>query len=159
MITKLKKFKYLLAFFLSINLLNPINLLANEESSLLLHGGYAFETLGNQKNAAVYISIFNNSNNDIKIKEILADIADKAELHEMSIVNDVMKMRMVENFIIKRKSELFLQPGGKHIMLVGLKKKILDGDHFSLKFLLENEEVLESKILVLSNKLRENLIN
>ena len=77
----------------------------------------------------------------------------------MRFVNDVMQMKMVKNLIIKRKSELYLQPGGKHIMLMGLKKKIIDGEHFSLKFRLDNEELIESKVMVLSNKLRENLIN
>jgi len=159
MITKLKKIKYLLIFFLSISLFSPINLSSNQRLNLLLHGAYAFEPIGNQKNISVYISVFNNSEKDIVIKEILTDIAEKAEIHEMRFVNDVMQMRMVENFIIKRKSELYLQPGGKHIMLMGLKKKIVDGDQFSLKFRLDNEELLESKVMVLDNKLRENLIN
>ena len=43
----------------------------------------------------------------------------------MRFVNDVMQMRMVKNLIIKRKSELYLQPGGKHIMLMGLKKLLM----------------------------------
>ncbi len=159
MITKLKKFKYLFIFFLSISLFSPINLSSDQRLNLLLHGGYTFESLGNQNNTAVYISIFNNSDKDIVIKEILTDIAEKAEIHEMRFVNDVMQMKMVKNLIIKRKSELYLQPGGKHIMLMGLKKKIIDGEHFSLKFRLDNEELIESKVMVLSNKLRENLIN
>ena len=159
MITKLKKIKYLLIFFLSISLSYPTNLFSNKVINLLFHGGYAFETLGNQKNTAVYISIFNNSDKDVVIKEILSDIAEKVEIHEMIIVDNIMKMRMIKNFQVKKKSELYLQPGGKHILLFGLKKKIVDGDKFILKFRLENEEILESKVMVLSNKLRENLIN
>ena len=36
---------------------------ANE--GLVLHGGYTFETFPTQKSTSIYISIFNNSNEDI----------------------------------------------------------------------------------------------
>ena len=158
MITNLLKFKYLFLFFFIFFFKSQI-LLSNKRPDLLFHGGYAFETNSNQKSTAVYISIFNNSEKDVVIKSINCDIAEKVEVHEVKIIDDVVKMQMIENFVVKKNSELYLQPGGKHIMLIGLKRKMSDGDNFSLTFLLENNKVLNSKVMVLSNELRENLIN
>ena len=36
-------------------------------------------------------------------------------------------MKKKENFLIKSKQQIFFQPGGTHLMLMGLKKKLDDG--------------------------------
>ena len=57
----MKNFKYLLylliCFFVLLN--EPIS------AKVVFHGGYAFETFKGQKVAAAYVSIFNQSDNDV----------------------------------------------------------------------------------------------
>ena len=73
---------------------------------------------------AVYLSFFNNSEVDVEIKSFSTDIAGRVEMHEdvRRVSDDIVKMFEVTNVKIKAESELFLQPGGKHLMLFDLKK-------------------------------------
>ena len=155
MFTILKNVKYLLFFLLFIS----INVEANQREKLALHGGYTFETNLEQKATAVYLSFFNNSDKEIEIESFSTDIANSVEMHDIKITDDVVKMFKVENLEIKSKSELFLQPGGRHLMLFGLKKKLNDKESFVLKVHLKNKIVLETNILVLDKKLKANFLN
>ena len=80
-------------------------------------------------------------------------------MHDIKITDDVVKMFKVENVEINSKSELFLQPGGRHLMFFGLKKKLNDKESFVLKVHLKNKVVLETNILVLDKKLKANFLN
>ncbi len=155
MFTILKNVKYLLFFLLFIS----INVEANQREKLALHGGYTFETNLEQKATAVYLSFFNNSDKEIEIESFSTDIANSVEMHDIKITDDVVKMFKVEDLQIKSKSELFLQPGGRHLMLFGLKKKLNDKESFVLKVHLKNKIVLETNILVLDKKLKANFLN
>ena len=101
---------------------------ANNEK-LALHGGYTFETNQEQRATAVYLSFFNNSENEIEIESFSTDIANSVEMHDIKITDDIVKMFKVESVEIESKSELFLQPGGRHLMLFGLKKKLNERSH------------------------------
>jgi copper(I)-binding protein len=58
-----------------------------------------------------------------------ADIAGQVELHEMSMDNGVMKMRPVANGIeIKPGQVVEFKPGSYHVMFVGLKGALEQGE-------------------------------
>lgn len=59
------------------------------------------------------------------------DIADSFELHEMKMEGNVMKMRPVANGIeIKPGQTVTLDPSGYHVMFVGLKDQLKQGERF-----------------------------
>ena len=78
---------------------------------------------------------------------------------ETFIENDIMKMRKVSFIKVKKKSELYFQPGGTHIMLMGLNKELIPGSTFKIYFEFDNEQRAEVEIKVLDKKLRENLLD
>ncbi len=58
-------------------------------------------------------------------------VASRFEIHEMKIDNGIMKMRPVAGGIeIKPGQTVQLNPSGYHVMLVGLKQQLKQGDHF-----------------------------
>jgi len=60
-----------------------------------------------------------------------SSICGHFELHEMKMENDVMKMRPVANGIeIKPGQTIEFGPSGYHVMLIGLTRQLLQGDHF-----------------------------
>ena len=105
------------------------------------------------------MSFFNNSDKNIEIKSFYSNLSPRIEMHDIKITDDVVKMFKVENVQIKPKSELFLQPGGRHLMLFGLKKKLNEKESFVLKVHLKNKVILETNILVLDKKLKANFLN
>ena len=138
MFTILKNVKYLLFFLF----LSSIKVEANQHAKIALHGGYTFETSLEQKATAVYLSFFNNSEKETVIESFSTDIANSVEMHDIKITDDIVKMFKVESVEIESKSELFLQPGGRHLMLFGLKKKLNDKESFILRVHLKNQVVL-----------------
>ena len=58
-------------------------------------------------------------------------ISSRFEVHEMTMDNGVMKMRPVSGGIeIKPGQTVKLEPGGYHVMFVGMKQQLKEGEHF-----------------------------
>jgi hypothetical protein len=56
-------------------------------------------------------------------------VADKFEVHEMSMVDNVMKMKELPNGLeLKAGKSVELKPGSYHIMMIGLKQPLKKGD-------------------------------
>jgi copper(I)-binding protein len=54
-------------------------------------------------------------------------------LHENSTANGVTQMRMLDGVDIPAKGEVMLAPGGKHIMLEGLRGELVKGYRFEVQ--------------------------
>jgi periplasmic copper chaperone A len=59
-------------------------------------------------------------------------VAKKVELHTMEMAGMVMKMRPVAALDIPAGQPVALKPGGEHIMLIGLKQPLREGQSFPL---------------------------
>ncbi|WP_290662425.1 copper chaperone PCu(A)C [Aquabacterium sp.] len=59
-------------------------------------------------------------------------VAASAELHEMSMQGDVMRMRAIDALPLPAGKLVALQPGGHHLMLMGLTRPLSVGDHLQL---------------------------
>lgn len=74
--------------------------------------------------------------------------AASVELHEMVMEKDVMKMREVSSIDLPAGATVALQPGGYHIMLMGLKKQAKDGQSVDLVLDIEGPDKKRSKVKV-----------
>ena len=151
----MKNFKYLLTLLICFFVLSNDTISAK----VVFHGGYSFETFKGQKAAAAYVSIFNQSDNDVVIEKITSNISDIAEIHDTVLDGEIMRMKKVESLKIPARSEFYFQPGSTHIMLMGLNQRLKDGETFNLNFVFKNQEKVNVNIMVLNNKLRENLLD
>ena len=150
----MKNFKYIQFIFLLI-FSNSVN---SNQDSIVFHGAYTFETFDGQRACAVYVSIFNNTNKDFVIESISTKVASKAEIHEIETEKEIIKMKKRENFLIKSKQQVYFQPGGTHLMLMGLKKKLDDGSSFKVEFSLNDGTQKKVHVMVLNKELKENFI-
>jgi copper(I)-binding protein len=94
-------------------------------SSIEVNDAYARATPPVLPNSAAFLTIKNQSNQDIALIGASSSAAKTVELHTHDMKNGVMKMYQVPNIPVKAKSQTVLQPGGYHIMLIGLTKKPL----------------------------------
>jgi copper(I)-binding protein len=79
--------------------------------------------------AAGYMKITNTGTTSDRLIGGSSEVAPKLEVHEMSMDNGVMKMRPVKGGIeIKPGESVELKPGSFHVMFVGLKKPLKEGD-------------------------------
>ncbi len=103
-----------------------------------IQSAYSYATAYSQKSGAVFIEIANTSEQDDKLLSASTDVAESAELHTMAHENDVMKMRKVESMDIPANSSVSLQPAGDHIMLIGLKAPLQEGEMFTVDLQFEH---------------------
>ena len=101
-------------------------------SSLMIEGAFARASSGHGKNSATYLSIHNHSPNDDYLIDAKTNIAAMTSIHNHINDKGIMKMRAVKQIVIPANGSIKLQPGGFHIMLMGLKKPLLEGDKFDL---------------------------
>lgn len=70
-----------------------------------------------------------------------------AEIHEMKMDNDVMRMRQIPSLDLPKMQDVQLKPGGYHVMLMGLKQQLKAGDAVPLTLKFEqNGKVTEQTV-------------
>jgi copper(I)-binding protein len=105
---------------------------------LTVKNAWARPPLVPQNNSAVYMTLENSSATPRTIVAVSSSDATAAELHSMSMEGTMMRMAPVKEVGVAAKSTLELKPGGFHIMLFGVKKKVIPGDHINLVLTLDD---------------------
>lgn len=91
-----------------------------------------------------YLTITNNGSTPDRLVAITSDISDKAELHQMAVKDGVMTMRPVEGGLeIPAGGKVDLKPGAFHLMFVGLKHPLKQGESFSATLAFEKAGSVE----------------
>lgn len=84
-------------------------------------------------NGAVYMTLMNEGGSGDKLLGVETDIADVVEIHETTMdENDIAQMRPIEGVELPAGESVALEPGGKHIMLIGLQQDLQAGGTFDL---------------------------
>ena len=100
------------------------------QSHLSIEEPYARATAGGQSVGAAYFRIVNQGQTEDKLLSVTADISASVELHTMMIEGDVAKMREVREIIVPPGQSVDLKPGGLHVMFLGLKAPLKEGNRF-----------------------------
>jgi len=96
---------------------------------LVISQAWSRATPGGAKVAGGYLTIENKGTVADRLVSVSADIAGKAEVHEMAVDNGVMKMRQLDKgLLIEPGKTVKFAPGGYHLMLQELKGPFKQGD-------------------------------
>lgn len=80
-----------------------------------------------------FATIENHTDHDVTLVGGSAEIANMVEVHEVVMMDGEMKMQAKEGgILIKAGESETLEPGGLHVMLMGLEEAILEGDEVTL---------------------------
>jgi hypothetical protein len=89
-------------------------------------------TPGGAKVASGYLTIKNNAATPDRLVSATAEIAGRAEIHQMSMTDGMMKMRqLTDGLPIPAEGSVALEPASYHLMFVDLKKPLKEGETFS----------------------------
>ena len=83
-------------------------------------------TVPPQKTTGAFMRL--QSNRDAKLVGVSSSAAKLVEMHEMAMVNNVMRMRPVNEIALPGGKDVALKPGGYHIMLMGIEHQLKEGD-------------------------------
>lgn len=102
---------------------------AQSSNSIVVEKPFSRATPGGSHVGVGYMSITNKGTAADRLVSASSPAAEKVQIHEMAMQNGVMKMRELPNGLpIEAGKTVALAPGGNHLMLVGLKAPLKQGD-------------------------------
>jgi len=107
---------------------------------------WARATAPGQENGSVGMLI--TSPKDARLIAVSSTVAASSEIHTMTMDNGVMKMRQMEDLPLPAKQTVKLGPGGEHLMLMGLKKPLKEGETIPLTLTVQYADKRTEKIKV-----------
>jgi copper(I)-binding protein len=117
------------SLFAAVLIVIPIAALADETGIRIDHAWSRAAMAGRE--GVVYLTITDTGEQDT-LTGVTTRIATKAELHQSIDDHGVMKMRPVAALPVEPGKPVTLAPGGYHIMLMGLKQPLKQGDSFPI---------------------------
>lgn len=98
---------------------------------------YARATAPGQPTGGGFLKLDNGGKTADRLLSASAEVSKSVELHSMKMEGDVMRMRQVEGIDIAAGQTVELKPGGLHIMFIGLKAPLKQGESFPMKLTFE----------------------
>jgi len=106
-------------------------------------------TPGQARTGAGYMTITNTGTAADRLVKAETPVSGTVELHLMAVKDGVMTMREVEGGIeIPAGETVTLAPGGLHVMMMGLKSKLVEGETFPLTLTFEKAGTVTVEIKV-----------
>ena len=106
---------------------------------LIVDGAWARASIGDSKVSAVYLAISNRGESADRLVGVAAEHAGRAMIHRSVVEDGVMKMRHVDAVEIPPGESIRLEPGGLHVMLMGVSVRLEAGDRISVTLVFERE--------------------
>lgn len=101
-----------------------VSTLAHAE--LKISDAWVKPTVPGQPVAAAYMNL--SADQTVDLVGVLTPVAEKAEIHYMSMDGNIMRMKRLERLPLKAGQVVALKPGGFHLMLIGLHHQIKQGE-------------------------------
>lgn len=105
-------------------------------------------TVAGQKAGGLFMTL--HSTAPMRLVSGSTDIAEAVEIHTMSLDGDIMRMRQLTSLMVTPEKPVALVPGGFHLMLMGLKRQINEGDQIPVSLVFESEAGVKSTINIIA---------
>ena len=103
-------------------------------------------TVPQQRATGAFMTI--TSANDAKLVGAESSVAKIVELHEMTMDNNVMKMRAIDAIELPAGTDVRLESGGLHVMLIDLVEQMKEGASVPLTLVVENADGTQQRVEV-----------
>lgn len=121
-------------------------------SAITVTDGYVKASIPGSDVTASYMTLSNTSDKAITLQKVSSTISDRIEIHEHSMADGMMRMREVDEIIIKAHSNVVLQPSGLHLMIFSLKHPVKEKSVISLTLYFANDTEVKIQLPVLKYK-------
>lgn len=114
------------------------------QDAVKVEGAWARASVPGQKATGAFMTL--TAPAATQLVGVSSPAAGVAELHEMAMQGDVMKMRAIESLALPAGQPVQLKPGGHHIMLLDLKAPLAEGATVPLTLLFKDAAGKSGKI-------------
>lgn len=105
---------------------------AQGSTTVRIEQAWARPTVAGQSTGGGYAAITNSGSVADRLVGGSTPAAERVELHSMTMQGDVMRMRQLDAIDVPAGQQVKLEPGGLHLMLVGLKAPLKNGSSVPL---------------------------
>jgi periplasmic copper chaperone A len=109
-------------------------------SVVVVQQPWARATPGGAKTGAAYMTLINNGASADRLLSATTLLADQIQFHKETEDNGVSRMREVRNIELEPGAKIVFKPGEMHMMLVGLKQPLIEGQALSLTLQFEKAD-------------------
>ncbi|MEN9475214.1 MAG: hypothetical protein RIS48_1936 [Pseudomonadota bacterium] len=106
------------------------------QTAVKIEDAWVRGTVAQQKATGAFMKL--TAESDVKLVGAQFDGAGVAEVHEMTMENNVMKMRAVPALALPAGKAVELKPGGYHVMLMDLKQQLKAGEQAKIMLTFED---------------------
>lgn len=125
--------------------------LAHETGNIHVEGAWARAAAVTGGNGAGFFVIENHTSSDDVLLRVEADVSNIVELHTMTMDNNIMRMRKLDAVPVPANSDVTFAPGGDHVMFIGLKAPLKDGEKFPITLVFKNAGEIKTEVQILKN--------
>ncbi|MBE9639292.1 copper chaperone PCu(A)C [Salipiger mangrovisoli] len=122
-----------------------------ELGALHIESPFARASLPNQPVGGGFFTVTNTGTEDDRLIEarVAPELADHLEIHEMAMDGQVMKMReLSEGLPIPAGATVELKPGSYHLMMMGLKQPLVEGESVTISLTFEKAGTIEVPLAI-----------
>ncbi len=95
-----------------------------------------------------YMRIKNAGSATARVVGASSPLAKRVELHVTERDGGVLRMQMTDAYVVPAGGEVVLEPGGSHLMLMGLEHPLKEGEHVPLTLKLEQGGEVQVRLSV-----------
>jgi copper(I)-binding protein len=115
-------------------LITLLSLSVGVQAQLLINDGYVRGMPPGQSVTAAFMQLHNVGAEAVKIESLSSGSAEKVEVHQSLQEGDRVSMQQVSELTIEAGAVFELKPNGYHLMLIGLRKTLIEDDWVELEF-------------------------
>jgi copper(I)-binding protein len=110
----------------------------NAADEVRAEGAFARAVPPGQTNSAAFMILTNGGDGDHALTTAESNVSKVGELHTHRMEEGMMKMRRVEKIDLPAGETVKLEPGGLHVMLIGLEKQLEEGEDVEITLVFED---------------------
>jgi copper(I)-binding protein len=139
---------FILALFLALILGGQSRAQTPGATTVAVEQPWARATPAGAKTGAAYATLINNGSSADSLLGATTPIAEKVQFHKETEDNGISRMRELRTVGLGPQQKVVFKPGDMHIMLVGLKQPLKQGETFPLTLNFEKAGKIDVKVSV-----------
>ena len=117
-------------------------------NSIVVERPWARATPAGAKTGAAYLTLINHGSSGDRLLSATTPVSDKVQFHSASEENGVSRMHEMRTVKVAPRAKVIFSPGGMHIMMVGLKQPLKEGQTLPLTMSFEKAGKVEVTVPV-----------
>ncbi|MCP5019185.1 MAG: copper chaperone PCu(A)C [Ketobacter sp.] len=122
--------------------------LAWAEAGLSFEQGWVRAVPPVSTNTAGYFMLHNNTDQDRVLVGVSSGVAEVVEMHTVIEADGASTMQQLKQLVVPQQDCVVFEPGGNHIMFIGLKQPLNTGDKVTVTLTFQGGETLDVALLV-----------